>query len=145
MNRLAFAPLLLLIVATCGLCISLMKPRTVNPIPPEPASEQLESIPSVIVYDAPRSSKWPAVREEWIIEHPECAACGSREMLNVHHIKPFHLHPELELDRGNLITLCREHHYRIGHDKDGLGTKYKPNWSDFNPMVVEDCREYRGR
>ncbi len=88
-----------------------------------PTAEQAEAVPDVpdqIAYGSPRSSKWPAVREEWILEHPTCAACGAERDLHVHHIKPFHLHPELELDRGNLITLCREHHFRIGHDPDGI-------------------------
>jgi hypothetical protein len=39
--------------------------------------------------------------------------------LNVHHVLPFHLKPELELDPSNLITLCssldKNCHLDIGH------------------------------
>jgi 5-methylcytosine-specific restriction endonuclease McrA len=42
--------------------------------------------------------------------------------VQVHHKKPFHLHPELELDPANLVTLCmtssNECHLRIGHSGD---------------------------
>ena len=47
-----------------------------------------------------------------------CIACGSEKHLQVHHIKPFHLHPELELEPSNLIVLCmdtNECHLKLGH------------------------------
>ena len=31
----------------------------------------------------------------------------------MHHIKPFHLYPQLELDPNNLITLCRSKYWRF--------------------------------
>lgn len=68
-----------------------------------------------------RSSQWPRVRALHLEREPACAACGSKEDLNVHHILPFHLHPELEADDGtngldgNLITLCRRCHLFLGH------------------------------
>jgi hypothetical protein len=83
--------------------------------------------------------------------HPACAACGlmrpsilhplarRRTILNVHHIKPFHLFPALELDETNLITLCRsgeDHHLMVGH----LG-----DWSNWNPNVVRDAALLRVR
>lgn len=34
--------------------------------------------------------------------------CGGKRKLEVHHIKPFHTHPHLELFSGNLITLCED-------------------------------------
>ena len=58
--------------------------------------------------------------------------------LEVHHIKPFHLHPELELDFNNLITLCESGangivcHRAIGH----LG-----NYRSFNIDVKEDAKK----
>lgn len=84
-----------------------------------------------------RSPKWESVRKEWLANHKHCAACGSSEKLQVHHKKPFHLHPELELNAENLITLCEdpkglECHLKIGH----LG-----NWKSFNPSVENDARE----
>lgn len=81
-----------------------------------------------------RSPHWPAMRRQWLEAHPTCAACGGRDHLEVHHQKPFHLHPELELEPSNLITLCerpgRECHYLWGHNGE--------SWSEFNPEVVAD-------
>ncbi len=67
---------------------------------------------------AKRSNKWPTVEKHFRAAHPTCAACGGNKRLNVHHCKPFHLDPSLELDPNNLITLCmntKECHLHIGH------------------------------
>ena len=80
-----------------------------------------------------RSPRWPKVRKEFLKTHPECTACGSKNLLQVHHMSPFHTHPELELDPKNLITLCmasNECHLTIGHGG---------NWRDFNPTVLSDA------
>jgi len=82
---------------------------------------------------AKRSSHWPTVEKHFLEQNPTCAACGSKVRLNVHHIKPFHIDPELELDVNNLITLCMsplECHLRIGHSG---------NFKEFNPNVREDA------
>jgi 5-methylcytosine-specific restriction protein A len=65
-----------------------------------------------------RSPRWNEVRDTYIKTHSNCAACGSTKNLQVHHVIPFHLHPELELDTSNLITLCMdtgECHLNVGH------------------------------
>lgn len=66
-----------------------------------------------------RSEHWPAVRAVWLHTHNTCCACGGTENLEVHHKRPFHLHPELELDPHNFITLCEKPstncHYVFGH------------------------------
>jgi len=85
-----------------------------------------------------RSSHWPAVRKQWLKDHPACAACGTTKDVEVHHKQPFHLFPELELDPANFITLCEGRpgcncHLTFGH----LG-----NWTLFNPSVVDDAAEY---
>lgn len=77
----------------------------------------------------PRSSKWPSVRKGYIALHPKCAVCGTKSDCEVHHIHPYHLHPELELNLHNLITLCRKDHYLFGHLND---------WSSFNDSVESD-------
>ena len=83
-----------------------------------------------------RSPQWGSVRARHLILHPLCAVCEGKENLNVHHIKPFHLHPELELDPSNLITLCESGkkglncHLLIGH----LG-----NFKNVNLLSVEDA------
>ena len=78
-----------------------------------------------------RSPKWPHVEKLHLKLEPACAACGSTKKLNVHHKKPFHLFPELELDLNNLITLCmdKECHEKIGHGG---------NFKDYNPDVETD-------
>jgi 5-methylcytosine-specific restriction protein A len=84
-----------------------------------------------------RSPHWPAVEHAHLKLHPFCAACGGHEQVQVHHRKPFHLHPELELDPNNLISLC-EHpshacHFVFGHLLD---------WHAYNPEVVGDAAAY---
>ena len=85
-----------------------------------------------------RSSKWPALEKKFLKENPACAACGSLTDLNVHHMKPFHLHPELELEPTNLITLCMgkttECHIKLGHGGD---------FKAYNPNVEEDVAEVK--
>lgn len=53
-----------------------------------------------------RSPHWPKVRAEHLKLHPECAACGQTDKLQVHHIIPYSFDPSKELDPNNLITLC---------------------------------------
>lgn len=66
--------------------------------------------------------------------------CGGKDKLEVHHIKPFHLHPELELDPSNLIVLCESGggglncHLAIGH----LGS-----YKSFNVDVVNDSATWK--
>lgn len=71
-------------------------------------------------FGAVRSSQWPAVREAHLKNEPQCRVCGGTTKIQVHHILPFHLHPELELDPTNLITLCEGNtnincHLAFGH------------------------------
>ena len=81
-----------------------------------------------------RSSKWPTVRAAHLKRQPACAACGCTSPVEVHHIRPFHLFPEMELDPANLITLCesKSHncHLLFGHCL---------NWRKYNPQVCPDA------
>lgn len=109
--------------------------------PRKPAREISEEVPPAGTVAADRSSKWPAVRAEHIERHPVCEACGSAANLNVHHIIPFHVNSYLELDPTNLITLCRNCHFTLGHDPDGPKGPKKPNWKEFNSHVRQDAAE----
>lgn len=81
-----------------------------------------------------RSSKWPKVRKEHLDKNPYCEACGKRTKLDVHHIEPFHLKPERELDPTNLVTLCSNPcHLVFGHLMD---------YKSWNPEVIQDCKVY---
>ena len=85
-----------------------------------------------------RNPRWPECRKQWLQTHPMCIGCGGTRHLQVHHKKPVHLYPNLELDTKNLITLCawrsRQCHLRIGHLFD---------WKAYNPRVDEDAARQR--
>lgn len=86
---------------------------------------------------AKRSSKWPKVRKEHLKKNPTCAVCGGKKKLEVHHVKCFHLHPDLELDPSNFITLCENKkdgincHLLVGH----LGS-----YKSFNENAPTDAK-----
>ena len=81
-----------------------------------------------------RSGAWTRVRREHLAEHPTCAACGRSGDMEVHHVQSYHEHPELELDRSNLITLCAEPcHLVHGH---------LMSWRRTNAEVRLDCARY---
>lgn len=48
---------------------------------------------------------------------PMCENCGSNICLHVYHILPRHSHPELAMDKENLMVLCEECHKKI-HSED---------------------------
>jgi hypothetical protein len=141
---------LLVVAAVAGLLWLLsIQHDGYDSIPREPIEELRESVDfepgeeDVEGLGVPRSPKWPAVRAEFVRLHPTCAACGSWSALNVHHVLPFHQRPDLELDPSNLITLCREHHFRIGHDPDGPWKPARPNWLEFNRNVRKDAAKWK--
>ena len=92
-----------------------------------------EGISSQIICGVPRSPHWSKLRSEWLKSNNCCVACGSTnlKMLNVHHKKPYHLFPKLELTETNLITLCETPthncHFIVGHCLD---------WTKYNNCVV---------
>ena len=136
MRGYAFLVFLLLIVF-----IAFTSDRFYESIPFEPIDQQREAVKDGVYGE--RSGDWPRVRADFVRLHPVCEACGTKKDLNVHHIVPFHLDSSLELDPKNLITLCREHHFRIGHDPDGPWLPRKPNWYDSNPNVRRDALAVR--
>ena len=86
-----------------------------------------------------RSPHWDSVRRLHLFAHPTCAACGRKDELEVHHVVAFHLHPELELEPSNLITLCegkRQCHFTHGHVYD---------WHKNNPNVRQDATVFLSR
>ena len=83
-----------------------------------------------------RAGGWRRVREAHLAAHPRCLACGRDRNLEVHHLKPFHLFPDLELSEANLVTLCETGpagancHLLIGHGG---------SWHDYNPHAGRDA------
>lgn len=89
-----------------------------------------------------RSKDWPIVRDNFLSANPSCAVCGGTKKLQVHHIIPFNIAPDMELDHENLITLCTSKkygincHLLIGH----LG-----NFKRANVSVKADAAYWRER
>lgn len=75
-----------------------------------------------------RSNGWPALEHEHLRLHPNCVVCGTKTGCVGHHIIPFHVNPNRELDPENLATLCPPHHLLVGH---------LMNWASYNDRVVE--------
>ena len=96
----------------------------------------------LVVGATPRSPKWPTVRKHHLERFPTCAACGCDKDLDVHHIIPFSIKPELELDPNNLISLCSSSnefglncHHVMGHKSAA--------WTMFNENVRQDCKDMK--
>lgn len=86
---------------------------------------------------ARRSAGWDRVRDRHLEMFPFCAGCGGIRDLQVHHIVPFHVSPDLELVPRNLITLCMgdyDCHLRLGH-----GGSFRC----YNPDIVRDVKLFR--
>lgn len=79
---------------------------------------------------AKRARGWRAFRSAHLKANPTCAVCGSRRTLEAHHVIPFHLAPDLELNPKNLLTLCRRCHLILGH----LGA-----WDRVNLTIAADA------
>ena len=78
---------------------------------------------------ARRDSRWEEVRNRFVKLNPLCAVCCEKK-IEVHHIIPFFIQPELELDQDNFLSLCRTHHFLFGH---------LLSWKSYNPDVKQDC------
>src|ERR1044072_9650298 len=83
-----------------------------------------------------RSTKWRNIRDSFLKDNPHCSFCDTVKDLQVHHVLPVHLYPQLELEIPNLMTLCPHCHFIIGHFC---------NWYSYNITVREDCEKFRER
>lgn len=96
----------------------------------------LLTIPPKPKLRSPRSKDWPKVRRSVLARQKSCEATGITKGLEVHHIQPFHLFPELELEESNLIVLTEwatfNSHFWIGHGGD---------WRAYNPHVRADAAQ----
>ncbi len=83
-----------------------------------------------------RSSKWASFRKAFLARNRTCAGCGTSVKLEVHHINPYHIRPDLELVEENCIVLCDgggSCHLSLGHLQD---------WESWNPTVRKDAKDY---
>jgi hypothetical protein len=62
--------------------------------------------------------------------NPKCVVCNAKKRLVAHHIRPYYLYPELELDPENLVTLCESDHLIFGHLR---------NYVSYNLNVAADA------
>ena len=85
-------------------------------------------------FGAKRSDDWPSFRKRNI--HEKCDICGKGLFLELHHIKPYHKFPELELRLENIVTLCRRHHLEWGHYF---------SWSSWNDRILDDIKRIKMR
>ena len=78
-----------------------------------------------------RAGGWRKVRARRIeIDGGKCRACGRKVNLQVHHIRPFNMQPDRELELSNLVTLCGRCHILLGH---------LDNWKSRNDDVLPDA------
>lgn len=89
---------------------------------------------------ARRSSQWRKVRKAHLETNPECFICGSKHALEVHHIIPFNLAPDKELDPENLMTLCENKKYGINCH---LLVGHLGNYRKINPNVFIDATTWK--
>ena len=80
----------------------------------QPIRRVLDRVTGKAPAGAKRASGWPRFRRSYMVDHPECAVCGRKRGLEAHHVVPFHVAPDLELDPSNLISLCRRCHLLVG-------------------------------
>lgn len=80
-----------------------------------------------------RSPKWPAVRRACLKAHPKCECCG-HDATAVHHVQPFHVYPDRELDPLNLAAVCDKCHFTIGHPC---------NWQRWNANFWETVKSLK--
>jgi hypothetical protein len=76
--------------------------------------------------------------------NPSCEACGSKKKLEVHHLIPFHLAPDLELDPSNLMTLC-DGGGKYGMKSCHLFFGHGGAWQRFNPVCKMDIIYFKTR
>lgn len=86
-----------------------------------------------------RSPQWDKASHDYLKTHDSCACCGSKTKLQVHHIQPFHLHPERELDPTNWIVLCESGLFGINCH---LGFGHLGNFKSFNVDVIKDAANW---
>ena len=83
-----------------------------------------------------RSGMWRNLREDFIRQNDECAICGGKKKLQVHHFYDVSNYPELELKWSNLVTLCVKSKYHKGLNCH-LVFGHKGNWADCNYNLKE--------
>lgn len=97
--------------------------------------EEWQNRDSLRLFGSKRDPRWAQFRREIIFQRGyKCEATGKTENIELHHCKPFHKYPELELDPDNVILLERGVHFDIAH---------LCSWRSWNKDIKEDARKLR--
>ena len=75
----------------------------------------LYEVERIIEAGIPKWRSWRSLRKALVEFSPECAVCGYTKSLECHHIIPRHVDPSLEFVWTNLINLCDDCHFHLGH------------------------------
>lgn len=81
-------------------------------------------------------------KRAYVKEHRECAVCGYKKKLEVHHILPVHIDISLSCEPSNFITLCRDCHFTFGHFHN-FRTNWNPEIRVFAKVITEMMKETR--
>jgi hypothetical protein len=84
----------------------------------------------------PVSQQWKMTKAKklYVTEFNECEVCGYQKGLEVHHVKPVHLFPDLSCEPTNFITLCDGISNNMCHRKYGHFYDFR---NKFNPLIRE--------
>jgi len=109
--------------------------------------DKIKEIKEVIIdgkrsWSQKRSPEWSKVRAEHLKKNPICDVCSCNIDVEVHHIKPFHLYPDLELDPSNLISLCETKKYGVNCH---LFFGHLGNYKTENLHVLDDVNTWKKR
>ncbi len=90
-----------------------------------------------------QSFTWKKLRNEFVKKNKHCFICGGVENLEVHHIIPKKINPDLYLEESNLIVLCDGSDRFKGlscHRIFGHFGCYRSRW---NENILEDAKYFR--
>lgn len=101
------------------------------------------AVPLSVQYDITRAKK------DYLVLHPECAFCGCQKNIEIHHIQPLHLFPNLACDFHNFISLHDNSnnscHRWFGH-LGNFSSKYNPYIREqaiINRLILQNIEKDR--
>jgi len=85
---------------------------------------------NILAYDSGTLSyRWQKKRNLYLKTHGKwCRICGYTKKIEVHHIIPRHVNSTLALATFNLVALCDDCHFHVGHFN---------NYKLYNPDIRE--------
>lgn len=78
----------------------------------EAAQTREKSAKRVAYHSITKTNRWKRLSEQTRKRDGGCVRCGTTQRLEVHHVVPVLVDPDLAFDPSNLITLCRACHAR---------------------------------